>query len=402
MQIRHVVWLFTLGLITAMFCALAPRAAWHQTLVERYRPLLHANTLIENHYVSQVTPRQLTDGALRGLMSALDPYSGYLTPEQLTTYKDHLAGKIVGIGVEVAVTADGRIVVSPNPGSPSETAGMLAGDRLISIDDVPTREQSIFAINAALAGKPNSRVSLVVERDGESEPLLFEIERTGFESESVRGHARVGDGWEWFVPSDKRIAHIRIADFGESMIEQFNAAFEQCIRSGANGLILDLRNNPGGLVPQAIELIDRFVGESTLPVLTTQAQEGALTKFKAHGPGTNSDIVMVVLTNRYSASAAEIVAGSLQDHERATVVGEQTFGKGSVQYLRELQGGGAVRLTSAYYRLPKGRIVHREFHESDDTEWGIIPDIPVSNDSPDSQDKQLQTAIDLLTKRLDS
>ncbi len=399
MQVRHIVWLLTISLIAAMFCALAPRAAWHQTLVERYRPLLHANTLIENHYVNTIDPQRLADGALRGLMSTLDPYSAYLTAGQMKTYEDHLDGKLVGIGVEVAVTTNGQLILSPIPGSPAESAGILTGDRLTSIDGISSREQSIFAINAMLAGKPHSLVSLTIERNGEPEPLEFSVQRVPFESESVRGHVRGSDGWGWFVESDKRIAHIRVADFGKSMIDQFDKAFDECVQNGATGLILDLRNNPGGLVEQAIQLIDRFVGESPLPILTIQAQQGALTKYRANTEGTNSKIAIVVLINRYSASAAEIVSGSLQDHGRATVVGEQSFGKGSVQYLRKLSGGGgAIRFTAAYYRLPKGRIVHRALHEKDHTQWGIVPDVTVTNDTPDTNDKQLDAAIKLLSK----
>jgi carboxyl-terminal processing protease len=399
MQMRHIVWLLTLGLIAAMFCALAPRAAWHQTLVERYSPVLEANTLIENHYVNAVDTQRLTDGALHGLMSALDPYSAYLTADQMQTYEDQLAGKLVGIGVEVAVTADDHIVISPLSGSPAEQAGILAGDRLVAIDGAATRDQSVFAINARLAGAPESRVSLTVERLGETEPRNFDVKRVRFESESVRGHVKGDDGWHWLTEEDSQIAHIRIADFGESMIDQFDEALNQCKRDGALALVLDLRNNPGGLVAQAIQLVDRFVGQSDLPILTIRAQQSALTKFNANERGTDADIALAVLVNRYSASAAEIVAGSLQDHGRATVFGEQTFGKGSVQYLRKLQDGGAIRLTSAYYQLPKGRVVHRTLHEQDHTQWGILPDVRVSSGA---EDQQLAAAIEFLSKVLRS
>ncbi|HNO80242.1 MAG TPA: S41 family peptidase [Phycisphaerae bacterium] len=400
MQIRHAVWLLTLGLIAAMFCALAPRAAWHQTLVERYRPLLEANTLIENHYVNTVEPQQLTDGALRGLMDALDPYSAYLTVEQMRTYEDQLAGNLVGIGVEIAFTSDNQTVLTPLPGSPAEQSGLLPGDMLVSIDETPTRDLSIFAINNRLVGAPGSHVTLVIERSSEIENRQFDVERVRFESDSVRGHVRGDDGWHWLVAEDSPIAHIRIAAFGESMLDQFNKALEQCERDGAKALVLDLRNNPGGLVTQAIQLVDRFVGKSDLPILTIQAQQGALTRYTATDDETDSNIPLVVLVNHYSASAAEIVAGSLQDLGRATVVGEQSFGKGSVQYVRKLQDGGAVRLTSAYYQLPKGRVVHRALHEKDNTQWGIIPDVVISNHAPLENDEQLAKAIELLQKSL--
>ncbi|GJM25697.1 MAG: peptidase S41 [Phycisphaerae bacterium] len=404
MQIRHVVWLLTLSLIAAMFCAIAPRAAWHQTLVERYRPVLHANTLIENHYVRAVDAQQLNDGALRGLMDALDPYSAYLTADQMKTYEEQLAGKLVGVGVEVAITTDDQIVLTPLPGGPAELAGIEAGDRLIAIDNASTRDLTVFAINSRLAGAPESRVLLTIERSEESAPQQFHVERARFESDSVRGHVKKEDGWHWLIDEDRQIAHIKIADFGESMIDQFDEAMTQCMRDGAKALILDLRNNPGGLVTQAIQLVDRFVGESDLPILTIQAQQGALTKYSAEDSGTNFKIALAVLINRYSASAAEIVAGSLQDHERATIIGEQSFGKGSVQYVRELEGGGAVRFTSAYYRLPKGRVVHRALHERDHTQWGILPDMTVSNVASGDgvEDPQLSEAIEWLSKKLNA
>lgn len=400
MQIRHIVWLLTLGLIAAMFCALAPRAAWHQTLVERYRPVLEANTLIENHYVNDVDPQQLTDGAMRGLMSALDPYSAYLTVNQMQTYEDQLAGKLVGIGVEVAVTSDNQTILTPLPGSPAEQAGLLAGDRLVSVDGEAAGDLTVFAIHALLAGAPKSHVALVVERVDSDEPKHFDVERVPFKSDSVRGHTRGDNGWHWLVAEDSPIAHIKIADFGESMMDQFNTALEQCERDGAKAIVLDLRNNPGGLVTQAIQLVDRFVGKSDLPILTIQAQQGALTRYAATDDATDLSIPLVVLVNHYSASAAEIVAGSLQDLGRATVVGEQSFGKGSVQYVRKLEGGGAVRLTSAYYQLPKGRVVHRALYEKDHTQWGILPDVNIGNHSPTENDEQLTKAIELLQNSL--
>jgi len=363
-----------------MFCGLAPRAAWHDALIGQYRPLLEADALIRENYVTTTTDSRLVQGALRGVMGELDPYSSYLSPQQWQAYQDRLAGHLVGIGLEVGIVHGEPTVIAPLADSPSDRAGIRAGDRLISLDRTSAKNLGVFAINALLAGPQGSAVAIILARGPNDEVLRFEIKREPFASDSVRGHSRGENGWQWLIDKEQAIAYIRITDFGKSMVDQFDAALTSCKGQNVRGLLIDLRNNPGGLVPQAIHLIDRFVDPQDLPLLTIQSRQGARTIYNATPENTDSDIILAVLINRYSASAAEIVAGSLQDHQRATIVGEQSFGKGSVQYFSELESGGVIRLTSAYYRLPKGRIVHRMLQEKNGAQWGVIPDILVTEE----------------------
>ena len=233
-----------------------------------------------------------------------------------------------------------------------------------------------------LVGEPDTVVKLRVLHVGEREPVTFSVARAPVLIQTVRGFSRnASSQWDYRIHADDRIGYIRVSNFRQTTAREFDRALNRLPAGKLRGLIIDLRFNPGGIMQQAVELIDRFLSDGV--IVSTVTRRRAVEEFRAHEADTINDVPLVVLINGSSASAAEIVAGALQARGRATVVGERSFGKGSVQHLIKLTGHeAAVKLTTAYYRLPDGRIIHRTTKNAGSDAWGIIPDIevPLSDD----------------------
>ncbi len=312
---------------------------------------------IRSGYVEEVSDTELLENAIEGLLTGLDPHSTYLKPEAYEDLQENASGSYGGLGIEV-VGENGVIrIISPIDGTPAATAGIQAGDLIVEIDDSPVRRMASRAAIDKLRGEKGSTIKLTIYRQGQDGPLTFNLIRDIIQLSSVSGRLL-----------QKHYAYVRIAQFqttsGDDFIDELTR-LKEIAEGGLKGLVIDLRNNPGGLVPASVTVADALINEGTI-VYT----EGRLASANKRFESTPGDIVngvpIVVLINGGSASASEIVAGALQDNGRAAVLGTRSFGKGSVQSLIPLDTERAIKLTTARYFTPSGRSIQAE---------GIVPDI---------------------------
>lgn len=328
-------------------------------------------TYVENSYVDSVDHDQLVYGAIKGMLDTLDPHTSYLTADQYREMKIDTQGEFGGIGIEVEMRQIGMDLAKENAlvimtvfeNTPASRAGLQPGDRITKIDGRPTRSMRMEDALSRMRGKKGSQVHITVERGGPkgwTEPRSLQLAREWIKIDNVS--AKLLDG---------KIGYLRIKQFSENTdrdVERELTKLEKSAEEGRlQGLVLDLRNNPGGLLDQAVRVADLFI-DSGLIVRTEGRDRRVLDEEMAHLKGTRTQLPLVALVNAGSASAAEIVAGALQDHKRAAILGTQTFGKGSVQTVIELEDGSALKLTIARYFTPSGRSIQ---------ERGIEPDLVV-------------------------
>jgi carboxyl-terminal processing protease len=337
---------------------------------------LFADTLdqVERNYVLPVDRRELVESAIRGMLSELDPYSSYIPPTQLEQFKTGINNEFGGVGIQVTVEGGKLRVISPLVGTPAYRAGILAGDLILEIDGKTTEKITIDEAVQAMKGPPGTEVQVKYQHLGESGPQTVTLLREIIRVETVLGDTRrADDSWNWIIDDQRKIGYVRLSAFGRHTAEELQKVLDQLQKDGAKALILDLRFNPGGLLPVAIEVSDLFL--NTGRIVSTEGRNTAPRVWDAKQPGTIADLPLAVLVNRYSASASEIVAACLQDHHRAVVVGERTWGKGSVQNVVDLDdAGGALKLTTADYRRPSGKNIHRYPKATEKDEWGVLPD----------------------------
>ena len=318
-------------------------------------------SIVQKNYVDDVTTKQLLEGAVNGMLGSLDPHSAYLTPELYKELQVDTKGSFGGLGIEITNRSGVLTVVSPIEDTPAAKAGIQPGDQIIKIDGELTKDMSLVDAVKKMRGPRGSKVTITVKRENVSQFLDFTLTRENIHIQSVKWK-NLGDGY----------GYVRVTQFQERTGQTLEEAISQI--SGGNdanlrGLVLDLRNDPGGLLSQAVQVADAFL-ESGMIVYTDGRLENQKQKYFAHKPGSHSDFPMIVLVNGGTASAAEIVAGALQDHKRALVLGMQTFGKGSVQTILPLDDQSALRLTTARYYTPNGRSIQAT---------GITPDIVMEN-----------------------
>lgn len=330
---------------------------------------------IEKNYVTKIDRRVLFEAALNGMMEKLDPYSNYIGPEEISRFNAQVEQEFGGIGIQIELpeTTNRLTVMTPLPGTPAYRAGVLAGDQIIEIDGKPTDGMKINDAVGMLKGAPGGSVTITVLHEGSSEPQKIPLVREIIHVATVLGDHLLPDGhWNFMLDKEKKIALIRISSFSRNTTKELKDALEQVKKEDVKGLILDLRFNPGGLLSSAVEISDLFVESGK--IVSTKGRNTEERTWEARKPGTYSEFPMVVLVNRYSASASEIVSACLQDHNRAVVIGERTWGKGSVQNVIELEDGkSAMKLTTASYHRPSGKNIHR-FPDSKETdEWGVMP-----------------------------
>lgn len=376
---RNTFWFCIIVVIATMFYRLSPMIAEQDTVYRTYAPLVEVDALIQRRYVEPAPGRELVEGAIRGMMLQLDPYSGYIGPDRLADFRRRHSGEYVGIGLELGRVNGSITVIAPLDDSPALRAGLRPGDVLLAVDGRSTEDLSVVDVDNRLAGEPDTPVELtVVRRSGRR--VRMNVTRSRVKRITVRGfRRRPRDRWDYFVDPERRIAYIRVAHFNEGMVRAFDTALRTIKQEQGAAVIIDLRFNPGGLMPQAVALVDRFVDSGT--ILTTVTRRRAVDTYTATAPYTDKETPLAVLINGGSASSSEIVAGALQDHHRALIVGERSFGKGSVQEFIMLQGGDAgLKLTVAHYRLPGGRIIHKTSDNAATDAWGIIPDLIVPLD----------------------
>ncbi len=375
---RHsLTWTIMFGVIALMFLRLPPMVAKQDAVVNTYSALVEVDALARQQYVEPIADDRLVEGAIRGMMLQLDPYSGYVSPEELPAFERHSRGQFSGVGIELGIQ-DGRLtVIAPIEGSPAARAGVMPGDLILSIDGKDLKRRSVFDVEGMLMGAVGTQVRVRLQHPVTSEPRELTLTRVALSLKTVRGFRRTADHrWDYMIDPQDGIGYIRVSDFRESTCTDFDKAIGQLDSGRLRGLILDLRFNPGGFMHQAIAMADRFLSDGV--IVSTVTRRNAVDEYRAEADPSDLDIPVVVLMNSASASASEIVAGALQARKRATVVGERSFGKGSVQHLIHLVGQkAAIKLTVAYYRLPDNRIIHRTADNEDTDVWGILPDVDV-------------------------
>ncbi len=332
---------------------------------EQIKLLLDVYQQVNQNYVEDVDSRDLIYGAAAGLVNSLDPFSQFMEPEAREEMQTATEGQFGGLGIRIMLKENWLTVITPLPDTPAYRAGVLPEDRIVMIDEESTRNISLQDAVKKLRGAPKSQVKITVVREGAKEPIPFTLTRENIIIQSVRAK----------MLKDK-IAYIRITEFIEPTLRDLQKNLKSMNADGMQGIVLDLRNNPGGLLTSAVDVVKQFVGEQKM-VVYTEGRASPRQDFLADVSAPFGKVPMVVLINRGSASGSEIVAGAVQDHGRAVLVGSESFGKGSVQSVIRLDDGSGLRLTTAKYYTPSGRSIHRDQKSG---KGGIQPDIEVAVD----------------------
>ncbi len=322
---------------------------------------------IQKDYVEETKSKDLIYGAIKGMLETLDPHSAFMPPGMYKEMQEETKGRFEGLGIEITIKDGVLTVVSPIEETPASKAGILAGDQIIKIDGDSTKNFTLMDSVKRLRGPRGSKVTITIMREGFAKPKEFTLVRDVIPVRSVRHEVL-----------QKNYGYIRISQFQEKTDGEFEKAMkalEEESKGSLKGLVLDLRNNPGGLLDQAVKISDRFI-DSGLIVSVEGRKEDQKIKFYAHPDGQLARYPLVVLVNGGSASGAEIVAGAIQDHGRGILLGTQTFGKGSVQTIIPLKDGSGLRLTTARYYTPNGRSIQAK---------GIVPDFIVKLSRPEEE-----------------
>lgn len=337
--------------------------------------LMLADTMdqIERNYVTKIDRRELMEAAIQGILTKLDPYSDYINPKEINQFRASVENEFGGVGIQISMDDARLTVLSPLVGTPAYRAGIMAGDQIIQIDRKATDDLSLDDVMQRLKGAPGTKVRLTVIRPGSSEKREITITREVIHVETVLGDRRQSDDhWDFVYDTQRKIAYIRLTAFSRDSAGDLKKALEKLTRQDLRGLILDLRFNAGGLLGAAIDIADLFVSKGR--IVSTKGRNTTEKVWEAHEEGTFEGFPMVILANRFSASASEIVAACLQDHKRAIIVGERTWGKGSVQNVVELEDGRSLlKLTTASYHRPSGKNIHRFPDAKEGDEWGVMP-----------------------------
>jgi carboxyl-terminal processing protease len=331
--------------------------------------------LIQKDYVEETKSNDLIQGAIKGMLETLDPHSSYMPPTMFKEMQEETKGRFEGLGIEITLKDGILTVVSPIEGTPAFRAGVLAGDQIIKIDGETTKNFTLVDSVKRLRGPRGTKVMITIIREGLPKPKDFTLVREVIPVRSVR-HELL----------EKNYGYVRISQFQEktdSDFEKAMKALEEESKGALKGLVLDLRNNPGGLLDQAVKISDHFI-DSGIIVSIDGRREEAKQKWPAHPDGTATRYPLIVLVNGGSASGAEIVAGAIQDHGRGILVGTQTFGKGSVQTIIPLKDGSGLRLTTARYYTPSGRSIQAK---------GIVPDIIVKPSRPEEEKEGVKEGV---------
>ncbi len=374
----------------ALFLGLAPRddkKYSDKELLKEMELFTDVVTIIRTEYYQAVHPKKIVYGAMDGALSSLDGYSQFLDPDSFKEMQIETRGEFGGLGIEVGMRAGALTVIAPIDGTPAQEAGIQAGDKIIRIEGRPTSDMNFMDAVKKLRGKRGTRVKLTVFRESDDSAHDFTITREIIMVKSIKAAEIIKDG----------VGYIKLVEFQERTPKELRGHGARLKKKGMKALILDLRNNPGGLFEVAYAVGDEFLKKGQDIVSLKGRGAGQNKVFKASGRGIFSDIPMVVIVNEGSASASEIVAGALQDNNRASVLGTKTFGKGSVQTVIPLRDGSAARLTTAAYYTPNGRSL---------TESGIMPDVAVELDKNIDKsapyDNQVKEALGILEKSLRS
>ena len=331
---------------------------------------------IEANYVEEVDQKRLFEGSIKGMLRELDPYSAYIPKEMYSIFRQDTQGFFGGLGIHIGIRDEQLTVIAPLEGTPAARAGILPGDKIVRIEGESTEGMTLLEAVNVLRGEPGSQVTISIRHVGSEEEIDVTITREIIEIHSVRGYRRLanGEGWDYWVNPEEKIGYIRLSAFQENTVAELDGAMSTLVAEGVRGLVLDLRSNAGGLLGSAVAVADRFVPEGV--VVSIRGRVEGTKEERAHADDDYpAEMLLAVLVNRYSASGSEIVAGALQDYSRATLIGEETFGKGSVQKVIPLRdNASAIKLTTAKYYTPSGRSFHRDPRTK---KGGLVPDITV-------------------------
>ena len=355
-------------IVLILYFAFTGSASEEEATYEGLSNFTRVLDLIERNYVDNVDSEKLAISAIEGMLKTLDPYSAYLTPERYKELEIGTSGEFGGVGIEISVENDLLTVITPIEGSPAAKAGIKPGDLIIAIDGKSTQGLSVDEAVKSLRGPKGSAVKITIQSQGDKNPREVVLVRDIIYVKSV--NSKLLDG---------RIGYIKLSQFQEKTSEELVKAIEE-LESGnrgeLNGIILDLRNNPGGLLTQAVEVADEFIDEGLIVSVKGRVEDQS-TEYYATKKDNTPGYPIIILVNKGSASASEVVAEALQDKKRAIILGTKTFGKGSVQSIIKLEDGSGLKLTTAKFYAPSGRSINQV---------GVIPDVIVE----DSQGKDLQ------------
>jgi len=370
MPLRNMVVIALSGLIS-LFC-------YQEATRHKYASEISSTIdLIRNNYVEEVDDRQLFESAMSGMAKGLDQHSVYISPDNYSRFRESLDQEFGGVGIMVEMSEETEriTVMAPLVGTPAHRAGVLAGDTIMAIDGTNTEGLTLEDAVPLMRGAPGEEITLSVIHPGETGVTDLTMQRENISVDSVLGDTRrPGGKWNFYLEEEPKIGLVRINSFGEHTVQELRKALAD-ENSNFDALIIDLRDNAGGLLNAAAAVCDMFLEEG---VIVTTRKRGGEVKQAYNATSTisiSNSIPIVVLTNNNSASASEIVAACLQDHERAVVIGERTFGKGTVQNIFELEGGrSALKLTTASYWRPSGLNIHRRRDATEEDDWGVRPD----------------------------
>jgi carboxyl-terminal processing protease len=370
----HLLWI---TVVIAVVCYLRAGGTYGR----RYGPMAEAFVTalheIHDRYLYKTDERELFEGAMDGMVAQLkDRNSAYMGRDATREFREQIEQEFGGIGIEVSWDRETKslTVMSPIVGTPAYEAGLVSGDKIVRINNESTEGFTLPDAVRRLRGKPGDEVRLTVVREGRKDPLELTIKRAIINVDTVLGDRRRADGtWDYVLESDPEFGYVRITQFGEKTTDEFERALKELSAAGVKGLILDLRGNPGGLLEAAKDVCDQFLKEGVI-VRTKDRDQNIIEEYQATGKAPYAKLPLVVLIDGDSASASEIVAGCLQDHDRAAIVGERSYGKGTVQTPIELEGGKSMmRLTIAEFRRPNDKNIHRRDDAKEDAVWGIRP-----------------------------
>ena len=374
---------FKILIILFLFCFNKSFAANNSTIYQKIDLFSEVLNKINNEYVEEIDQSEVMDSAIDGVLQSLDPYSSYMSPEMLSNMQTETSGKFGGLGIEVGMEAGVVKVISPIDNTPASKAGLKAGDYIVKINDEQVQGKSLSEAVDLMRGEVGSDIEITVRRKGVKKALIFNITREIIKIQSVKSEIL-----------ENSVGYLRLNAFNENSSDQIKNQLK-VIKKNKNikSYILDLRNNPGGLLSQAIKISDFFLNEGEI-VSTKSRNKSENRKFFARKGDIIDGKTLIVLINYGSASASEIVAGALKDHKRAIVLGEQSYGKGSVQSIIPLKNKGAIRLTISKYYLPSGKSI---------SEVGVVPDIEIGEETDDfkinsESDNQLKFALKLLNE----
>ncbi len=385
MKRERLAWAVSLMLVTLVAFRTSRSMATHDDDYTFVRTLIDIHHQVSSNYVEPVDETKLQQAAIDGMLGQLDPFTNYIPPAKKEDFDRMLEGTFKGVGIQLDQLENGNIeVVTPIEGSPAFRAGVMAGDVILKVNGDQTAGLKLADVIKKITGELGSEVKLNVKHPtGEEAEIVMKREEIVLPT--VKGYSRKQDNtWNYFVSAKPKVGYLRITQFTPTTYDQVKEAMTAMLKDGMQGFILDLRFNPGGQLDQAVKIVNLFVPEGTIVVTKGRNRPEDIKKATKEG-ALPSTFPMIVLVNEHSASASEIVAGSLMDNKRAVVVGQRSYGKGSVQELIPLDGNnGELKMTVAYYYLPSGRLVHKK---KDAKDWGVEPQIVVPMD--EEQEKRM-------------